>query len=163
MTIERIGDEKNETKRKNISEHKQLYFGVAIQNKILFFYLLCCSTNRKHTQNISWAQNKHNSPSRRKLRSFVQSLQQCVHEVSVWHWESVRVRENERAKARWMQLKPEFFAIYLIWSLDVALRTFEDDSCLVCGLMAIAIKWHTAAFAIPNELSLFSCLWNSSK
>lgn len=101
-----------------------------------FFYLLCCSTNRKHTTKIYLKlQNKHNSPSRRKLRTLLATMP-CRASVG---------REKREKGA--MQSKKKFFAIYLIWSLDVALWTFED----LFGLWSYgtAIKWHYCIYAIP--------------
>lgn len=79
-----------------------------------FFYLLCCSTNRKHTQNIYiFSIEQTQLTSRKKLSLLVATMYQRSFDI-----------KTERGDA----VEKEFFAIHLIWSLDVVLRTFEDDS-----------------------------------
>lgn len=109
----------------------QLQFGVAIQNKMLFLFTLLFNKPQTH-RNISWAPNKHNSPKPQKIMFALLSLYFTPFSLFsfVMAHSSIWLKKNRNEHE-------EIVAIYLIWSLDLPLRTihFEGDSCLACGFL----------------------------
>lgn len=109
-----------------------------------FIYLVVQQTANTPKYIFNKAQDKHGTPSRRKLRS--------VHSHTVHLCFSHGCNNVPVSIGIEVCNRNDFFAIYLIWSLDVVLRMFEDDSCLVCGLMAK--RSNDIVVPHTNELSL---------
>lgn len=115
--------------KKVASEHDQLCFGVAIQNEMLFFlvsYLLCCSTNHKHTQiYLEWVEYTANTIHQAAENYIRSTFSLCVF-CSYNDRRLVRSTMHRKMFLKKITTLKNSYAIYLIWSHDVVLRIYFE-------------------------------------